>query len=114
MLQILLCHKSEGYPEQPISPQSLLLAYNRTKADSKLRQWALDQFKFSSCSGSLSARSEEWAPVLEEVQDLEKEMRRALMRSGSQGVQNPYEHGQKYLEVLKQADFCDPVQKHQD
>lgn len=47
MLQILHCHKSGGYPEQPISPQSLLLAYNETEAGSKLRQWALDQFKFN-------------------------------------------------------------------
>lgn len=57
----------------------------------------------------MSGRSEEWVPVLEEIQDLEKETARALMRSGERGIQNPYTQGQKYLEVLKHADFCDPV-----
>ena len=109
MLQIIHCHKGGEYPEQPLSPQNLLLAYNGTKAESKLRQWALDQFKFNSSKGSLSGRSEGWAPVLEEVRDLEQETTRALMRSSGQGIRNPYGQGAKYLEVLKYADFRDRV-----
>ena len=109
MLQVLHCHKTGEYPEQPISPQSLLLAYNKTKSESKLRQWAQDQFMFNASKGSLSARSQEWAPVIEEFRDLAEDTTRALMRSGSHGIQNPYEQGQKYLEVLKHADFWDSV-----
>lgn len=109
MLQTLNCHKRGEYPEQPIIPQSLLLAYNETKAESKLRRWALDQFKFNSSKGILSGRSEGLAPVLEEVRDRTEETTRALVRSGSQGIRNPYEQGHKYLEVLKHADFSDHV-----
>lgn len=106
MLQVLHCHQRGKYPEQPISPESLLLAYNKTEAESKLRQWAQDQFMFNASKGSLSARSQEWGPVIEEFRDLAEDTTRALMRSGSQGIQNPYEQGHKYLEVLKHEDFC--------
>lgn len=109
MLQILHCHKREDCPEQPISPRSLMLAYNKTKAKLKLRRWALDQFMLNASKGSLSARSQEWAPVIEEFRNLAKDTTRALIRSDSQGIQNPYEQGHKYLEVLKHADFCHPV-----
>ncbi|KAF6233034.1 hypothetical protein HO173_008790 [Letharia columbiana] len=109
MLQILHCHKRGDFPERPISPESVRLAYGQTQPESKLHLWALDQFKFNSVRGTMSGRSEEWVPVLEEMHDLEKETARALMRSGERGIQNPYTQGQKYLEVLKHADFRDPV-----
>lgn len=109
MLQILHCYMRGDYPEQPISPLSLRLAYSQTQSESKLRQWALDQFMFNSSKGIMSARIEEWAPVLEEVQGLEKEMTCALMKHGNQGIQNPYKQGKKYMEVLKHGDFWDHV-----
>ncbi|KAF6228285.1 hypothetical protein HO133_008015 [Letharia lupina] len=97
MLQILHCHKRGDFPEQPISPESVRLAFGQTQPESKLHL------------GTMSGRSEVWVPVLEEMPDLEKETARALMRSGERGIQNPYTQGQKYLEVLKHADFCDPL-----
>lgn len=60
----------------------------------------------------MSARSEEWAPVLVEIPDIGTGMARALTRSGGPGIQNPYKQGKKYLEVPKHANSCDLVQDH--
>ena len=109
MLQILHCHVRGELPEHSISPLGLRLAYRETQSESKLRLWALDQFMFNSYKGSISARIEEWASVLEEVPALEKEATRALMKYSDKAIQNPYEQGKRYMEVLKHGDFFDHV-----
>ena len=53
---------------------------------------------FNSCKGAVSA----WT---RSVPDLEKQMTRALMRCGDQGIHNAYELGKNYLGILKHADF---------
>ena len=100
MLKLLQFHADKH--ATIIQPQTLQLAYEGSAANSKLRAWALQQFRCEVESDSLSKMAEEWASITKTVVDFGSDYVRdsASAEAFKDKWWRPEEDGQQFLELL--------------
>ena len=100
MLKLLQFHS--GKRATTIGPQTLQLAYEGSAANSKLRAWALQQFRCEVQRDNLGQMAEEWASITKTVVDFGSD----YVRDSASAVAfedkwwRPEEDRQQFLELL--------------
>lgn len=100
MLKLLRFHA--GGQATIIEPQTSLLAYEGSAANSKLRAWALQQFRCEVHNNKLGKMAEEWASITKTVPDFGSDYVRDSASANAFGDKwwRPESQRQQFLELL--------------
>ena len=100
MLKLLQFHA--GGQGTIIEPQTLLLAYEGSAANSKLRAWALQQFRYEVQGNKLGKMAEDWASITKTVPDFGSDYVRDSASANAFGDKwwRPESKRQQFLELL--------------
>lgn len=110
MIQLMDMH---GH--QAIDAATMDTLFTVSAEGSNLRLCAIDQFMFGAWNNNISDERDAWIECAESFSDCASMFMATFLDVKRENLQNPYDHGQKFLEVLKykrlvskHAEYCTP------